>query len=222
MEWISWEEQTTLRFLGTVNPSIGKYPHCLMRSTRENLEIVLDQVSDIPLWYGAGPLWSYLEQNPKAFAKLSERFPDIEMLDDFVCTDEARRLWLRPELQEFLKDNIGGYDANFSFAYPSSVSHHLLDRVPLMNETVYHPNGEIHYLSEPTNETYLQESLPKWIEDIGWAYISFGCEVNYAVFVTGHHRVALCDAVKEALTRTGERIAVLEPGVDRFHWRWLS
>ena len=210
-----------LRFLGALNPSIGKYPHCLMRSTRGNLETVLNQVTDVPAWYGAGPLWSYLDQNPKLFAELNARFPDLEMLDEYVCTDEARRLWLRPELQEFLKDNIGRYDSSFSFAYPVSAPSSVLERAPLKSETVYHPNGEINFISEPTNAMYLQESLPKWIEDIGWAYIPFGCEVNYAVFVSGTRMRTVCDAVKDALVRTGERIAVLEPGVDRCQWRWL-
>ncbi|BDI33513.1 hypothetical protein CCAX7_55640 [Capsulimonas corticalis] len=210
-----------LRFLGTLDPPIAKFPHCLMRSTRGNLETALAHVADTPLWYGAGPLWSYLDRAPDLLADLNRRYPDEDALDDFLATPEASRLWLLPEMQEILKDNIGRYDDNFSFAYPASTPPQILQRVPLKSHTVYHPNGEIHYYSYPSKELYMTESAPKWIEEIGWAYIPFGCEVNYAIFVTGHRMLGANDAVKEALLRQGERVAVLEQGAGRFDWRWL-
>jgi hypothetical protein len=197
LEQLSDDDNVMMLAFGTLDPSIGRFPHCLFRASEDTLKTVLEVVG------AKGGLWG---DEPRVTLAGEPYLPpeDGRIIEDFV-------LWELPQNQGYVLSN-GGYAKLGAFLMVIDV------RTPEDVLTkIYSSKGSEEDDSHYGHYEYI-ERVSDWLEDLKWTYIPLTEELEFALFAAAPAHEGWVQEVENRLRMCKKTVFRLKPGVDRFHW----
>jgi len=183
----------------TLTPEIAGLPHCVMRAVRENIQIILDVTGDTAGWFGKGP-WSFFgfEDTKDVTDALSERFPDAEQRDDYLCNWEGFKIWEHPSMQARILQHghAAGFDENSAFV-STSIDKAAFDAIDTNEDT--------------------DKYVARHITGLRWAWFSLWWESDDILFVVPPNHAAWIDEVIARVKSGGHYVKQMKWGRKRYY-----
>lgn len=191
-EWERLPVSDRMMFLafGSLNPPIARFPHCIFESSGESLALVLSIVGL------KGGVWG---DYPPVDAKGKPYVPPWE--ED----PEHFTLWEIPENQSRIARGCPVYVGQFTMVIDTRTPTATLARM-------YSVEGE----DGPYYE-YIHR-VSEWIDELRWAYIPLGDELDYEMFVVSQPWHELVTRVELEFRKQNKRVFRLKPQAERFDW----